>query len=82
MKLKHCWHGSSIQHAMMNHRDLYCCFCNKHLCVLYNEEPDPNHGPHSLPVLVMTDSAQAIVDAECPSRVAVPQEDIVMTAES
>lgn len=29
----HCCHRSPMQHAMMHHRDVYCCWCGLNFCI-------------------------------------------------
>lgn len=43
---EHCWHRSPIQHAMMNHRDEVCCWCDQSRCVNWMPETPAGHGPH------------------------------------
>lgn len=49
---RHCWHYASFQHAMVNHRDEYCCWCSADRCLRFRHVRDPMHGPHAPPILV------------------------------
>lgn len=43
----HCFCMSAgIQHAMMNHKDVQCCWCGKSECRSLREKPVPGHGPY------------------------------------
>ena len=67
--LKHCWHTSDFQHAAMNHLDVYCCFCQKSLCINYAMKKSERHGQYApndaLTVPVLTEPAY---DEPCPER--------------
>ena len=43
----HCWHSSQIQHAMVNHHDVTCCFCGTVSCI--DGTRIKGHGSHANP---------------------------------
>jgi len=43
---KHCWHRSSFQHAVPNHRDDICCHCGESKCVHLEQYHPEGHGKY------------------------------------
>lgn len=41
-----CWHYSSFQHAVTNHRDEVCCHCGTTRCVSVQPKIPLGHGPY------------------------------------
>lgn len=45
----HCWcQRASIQHAMMYHVDVKCCWCGEETCKKLHAVSVPAHGPHAV----------------------------------
>lgn len=43
----HCFCArDEIQHAMINHEDRVCCWCNEPKCVQFAVQRVPGHGPY------------------------------------
>ena len=62
----HCWHAASFQHAMMNHEDVFCCWCDKPMCRHDSGAPMPGHGPLA-PEVYTRDPAREDTEP-CPAR--------------
>lgn len=44
---QHCWHPSSLQHTVENHRDDVCCWCRQYRCVKLPSSNLSGHGPYA-----------------------------------
>lgn len=43
----HCFCVSNpMQHSVMNHRDVLCCWCREPKCITTSREPVSGHGPY------------------------------------
>lgn len=46
---EHCFCISAeVQHAMMNHGDVECCWCGKSKCINFDSKRVEGHGPGRL----------------------------------
>ena len=43
--MMHCWHATPLQHGVVGHLDVYCCWCEKEECL--TAIPPPGHGPYA-----------------------------------
>lgn len=50
---------AAIQHAMVDHRDVTCCWCGQGRCESYTPERVEGHGPHRTKLVLQEEEVPA-----------------------